>query len=103
METIGSINAVCGRVTGVDEHGRARVLSRGEPVFADETLVAALDATACVHLLSGGEVFVAAGKLVVLDADVFEYDECVDDGSLRLADVQRVLRWSQPAGRQSVA
>jgi hypothetical protein len=103
MEAIGSINAVCGRVTGVDEHGRARVLRRGEPVFADDTLVAALDAAASVRLLSGGEVFVARGKLVVLDADVFEHDECVDDGSLCLADVQRVLRWLQPAGRQSVA
>jgi len=103
METIGSINAVYGRVTGVDEHGCARVLRQGEPVCAHETLVAALDATATVRLLSGGELFVAPGKLVVLDADVFEHDECVDDGSLYLADVQRVLRWLQPAGRQSVA
>lgn len=103
METIGSISAVCGRVTGVDERGCARVLRRGEPVFADEMLVAALDATASVRLLSGGEVFVARGKLVVLDADVFEYDEGVDDGSLYLADVQRVLGGLRQVGHQSVA
>ncbi len=103
METIGSINAVCGRVTGVDEHGRARVLSRGEPVFADDTLVAALDAAATVRLSSGACLHVAPGKLVVLDSDVFETDESADNGSLRLADVNRVLRWFDSPARRSVA
>ena len=103
METIGSISAVHGRVTGVDEHGCAHVLRHGEPVHANETVVAALDATASVRLLSGGELFVAPGKLVVLDADVFEYDESADNGSVRLADVRQVLRWFDSAARRSVA
>lgn len=103
METIGSISAVCGRVTSVDERGYARVLRRGEPVHADETLVAALDGAATVRLSAGGELFVAPGTLVVLDTDVFELDQSADDGSVHLADVQRVLRWLRPAGRRSVA
>ena len=103
METIGSISALCGRVTGVDDAGRARVLRRGEPVHANETVVAALDAAATVRLSSGGELFVAPGKLVVLDADVFEHDESADSGTVRLADVQRVLRWFDSAARRSVA
>lgn len=103
METIGSISAVCGRVTCVDDRGYARILRRGEPVHADDTLIAALDAAASVRLLSGAELFVAPGTLVVLDSDVFDHDESADDGSLYLADVQRVLRWLRQIERQSVA
>ncbi|MBC7163100.1 MAG: hypothetical protein H5U26_13480 [Immundisolibacter sp.] len=103
METIGSISAVCGRVTCVDPNGNTRLLSRGEPVFADDTLVAALDAAAAVQLSSGACLHVAPGKLVVLDADVFETEESADDGSLRLADVNRVLGWLDSPARRSVA
>lgn len=103
METIGSISAVCGRVTCVDPNGHARLLCRGEPVFADDTLVAALDAAATVRLSSGARLQVAPGKLVVLDADVFETEESADDGSLRLADVSQVLGWLDSPARRSVA
>ena len=103
METIGSISAISGRVTCVDQNGHARVLRRGEPVFADDTLIAALDAAATVRLSSGACLHVAPGKLVVLDADVFETEESADDGSLRLADVNRVLGWLDSPARRSVA
>lgn len=103
METIGSISAVCGRVTCVDQNGHARLLRRGEPVFADDTLVAALDAAATVQLSSGACLHLAPGKLVVLDSDVFETEESTDDGSLRVADVNRVLRWFDSPARRSVA
>lgn len=103
MHTIGSISAVRGRVTCVDENGNARLLRHGEPVFADDTLIAAQDAAATVRLSSGARLQVAPGKLVVLDSDVFETGESADDGSLRLADVQRVLRWFDSPARRSVA
>lgn len=103
METIGSISAVCGRVTCVDPNGNTRLLRRGEPVFADDTLIAALDAAATLQLSSGACLQVAPGKLVVLDADVFETEESADDGSLRLADVSQVLGWLDSPARRSVA
>ncbi len=103
METIGSISAVSGRVTCVDPNGNARLLRGGEPVFADDTLVAALEATATVRLSSGACLQVASGTLVVLDSDVFEIDESADNGSLLLADVNRVLRSFDSPARRSVA
>lgn len=103
MQTIGSISTIRGRVTCVDENGNARLLRRGEPVFADDTLIAAQDAAATVRLSSGARLQVAPGKLVVLDSDVFETEESADDSSLRLEDVQQVLRWFDSPARRSVA
>lgn len=103
MHTIGSMSAVRGRVTCVDENGNARLLRRGEPLFADDTLIAAQDAAATVRLSSGARLQVAPGRLMVLDSDVFETGESADDGSLRLADVSQVLGWLDSPARRSVA
>ena len=100
MERVGTVSAVCGRVTAVDTEGQVRVLRVHEPVHADETLIAALDSAANVRLHSGMELYLAPGMLVTLDTDVFEYDESADDGSLCLTDVQRMLCYlNQPACR----
>lgn len=95
--------AVAGRVTAVDETGRVRELHTGDPLYADEMLVAALGAIASVHLSNGGVFAVAAGTVAVLDSDVYDHDGATDDGSLRLTDVQHVLRWLQPTAHRSVA
>ena len=103
MEQIGTITAVDGRTTGVDETGRTRVLRDGDPVYRDETLIAALDATATVRLHCGSVLHLGPGRLAVLDSDVFETDDAADDGPLRLEDVRRVLNWICGAARRSVA
>ena len=45
MQTVGTVDAVRGRVTAVDDSGLARQLVRDAPVYADDTLV--LGSTAC--------------------------------------------------------
>lgn len=103
MERVGTVSAVCGRVTAVHINGQVRVLHLHAPVYADETLIAALDSAANVRLLSGMELYLAPGTLVVLDADVFEHDESADDGSLCLIDVQHVLGQLNSSARRSAA
>jgi hypothetical protein len=102
METIGSITAIEGRVTGIDADGAVRVLRVGDPVHADQTLITALGAEVVLQLRCGSSLRVGAGRVVVLDADVYEVDDSVDDGSLRLTDVQCVLE-GLSAARRSVA
>jgi uncharacterized cupin superfamily protein len=101
MEQIGSIGALDGRVTAVDEAGNARVLRLGDPVHRDETLVTALGATVIVRLDHGGEVCLEPGRLMVLDADVVGDD--ADEGPVRVSDVQFVLSWPLRETRSSVA
>lgn len=103
MEQVGSISAVCGRVTAVDINGQARQLRLHDPVFCDDMLIAALDSAANVRLVSGTELYVAPGTTAVLNADVFEHDESADDGSLCFSDVQHALDLLQPPARRSVA
>lgn len=103
MQAVGWVSAVRGRVTAVQEHGSARQLGRDAAVYADETLVAALDGAVSIRLYTGAEVTVMPGTLLVLDADVFEEEDAVDDGRLQLADVRRVLGWRYAAARRSAA
>jgi hypothetical protein len=99
MEQIGSIAALDGRVTGVDETGRARVLRLGDPVHRDETLVTALGATVTVRFDHGGDACLEPGRLMVLDADVVGDDE----GAVRVADLEIVLAWPADQKRSSAA
>lgn len=103
MQTVGTVDAVRGRVTAVDDSGLARQLVRDAPVYADDTLVAALDGTVTISLYTGAEVIVTPGTLLVLDTDVFETDDAADDGRLRPEDVRRVLNWTYATERRSVA
>ena len=103
MQAVGTVSQVDGRVTAVDESGLARQLGADAPVYADDTLVAALDGSVLIRLYSGAELAVAPGMLLVLDADVFETDSAVDDGRLQLEDVRRVLNWTYAVERRSVA
>jgi hypothetical protein len=103
MQAVGWVSAVRGRVTAVDEHGSARQLRPDTAVYADETLIAALDGAISICLYGGAELYLAPGSLLVLDADVFEDEDAVDDGRLQLADVRRVLSWRYAAVHRSVA
>ncbi len=103
VEQVGSISAVCGRVTAVDMAGHARQLRLHDPLFGGDMLIAALDSAANVRLLSGMDLYVAPGSTAVLDADVIEHDDVIDDGSLRLHDVLRVLDLFSASARRSVA
>lgn len=103
METIGSIVALDGRVTGVDQAGHARALRVGDPVHSDETLVTALGATVTVRFVTGSELSIEPGRLVVLDADVFDAGDDGGDGAVRLTDLDLVLGWSTEKARSSAA
>jgi hypothetical protein len=103
VEQVGSISAVCGRLTAVDAVGCARQLGLHDPVFEGDTLIAALDSAASVRLVTGVDLYLPPGSTAMLDTDVFDHDDLIEDGGLRLHDLLRVLDLlSQPA-RRSVA
>ena len=103
MEHIGSIVALDGRVTAVDDTGRARVLRPGDPVHSEETLITALGATVTVRLSGGADLCLEPGRLMVLDADVTGDVDGVDDGAVRMADLELVLAWPRQQARSSAA
>lgn len=103
MEKIGSILSLEGRVTGVDDAGQARVLKAGDSVHFDETLVAALGATATVRLETGIDLCIESGRMVVLDADVLGDEDGVDNGAVRLTDLDLVLGSPLVRARSSAA
>jgi diaminopimelate decarboxylase len=101
MEQIGLIAALDGRVTAVDKAGNARVLRQGDAVHRDATLVTALDASVIVRFVHGGELCLEPGRLIVLDADVI--GDGVDEGAVRVADLELVLAWPMNEMRSSAA
>jgi hypothetical protein len=103
MEPVGSITAVYGRVTAVTEAGLTRDLSTGDALFAEEMLVAAMEAGASVRLTNGGKFELAPGTVAVLDSDVCDHDDEIDDGSAHLRDVQLALRLLNTSARGAVA
>jgi hypothetical protein len=103
MQVVGTVISAVGRVTVVTEQGQTRELRVGNPVHADEMLVAALGAAATVRLLNGRKLELTSGTVAVLDSDVCDTGDGVDDGSVRLRDVQRVLAESHGASRGAVA
>lgn len=103
MDSIGTVISTIGRVTVVTELGETRELHGGDALYADDMLVAALDASAAVRLLGGRKLELAPGTAVVLDSDVCDSGDGFDDGSARLQDVQRVLAGADRASRGAVA
>lgn len=103
MERVGSIITAFGRVTAVTEAGGARELRAGDALYADEMLVAAINSGASLRLSNGRKLELAPGTVAVLDSDVCDCDDGPDDGSLRLCDVQLVLRVVDRAMRGAVA
>lgn len=103
MELVGSIITVFGRVTAVTEAGAAREMHAGDPLYADEMLVAAIKSGASVRLTNGRKLELAPGTVAVLDSDVYDCDDGADDGSARLCDVQLVLRVADRGIRGAVA
>lgn len=103
MQAAGWVGSVRGRLTAVDADGNARQLWRDAMLCMDETLVTALDGAVSICLSSGAELYLAPGRVLVLDADVVGDEDGADDGRLRLADVRRVLSWGYADARRSMA
>lgn len=65
-KTVGEIRSIKGTVKAVDSQGNERVLSAGDKVYADETILAGGDGTALISMPGGGFATVGGNDVLVL-------------------------------------
>ncbi|WP_299181080.1 retention module-containing protein, partial [uncultured Neptuniibacter sp.] len=86
MSVIGSVSQITGKVVAIKPDGSERVLSLGDPVFDDDLIKVAQDATIEISMNDAGPVSLEGGQTWLVSSETYNTAESLDVSEARAGE-----------------